>query len=834
MANIPQPFDSTYFDSPYFNPEEAANVAADPTTPGQYDFSDLQIVPATLANATVGFPYTGNITLTGGFEPYDSLSIFDGNANIAAANLVFNVDPVNRANANISGISNAAQTVTFTVQGTETFGNLPAVVTSQLYNLNVVVPNITVGPGSLSNASVGTFYTQTFTSTNGSGSITYSNIGALPAGLSLVSATGNLSGIPTSPATPINFTIRATDAYNSIGNTTYSLNVITPNIVISPSSLSNAVVGNYYTQIFTSTNGVGAITYSNIGNIPSGLSLVSATGNLSGIVNSNVTPINFTIRATDAYNTTGNIAYSLNVNQPVVTINPATAANGVVGVAYVQQLTATGGITPYFYSVTGGVLPANVALNATTGNITGTPTVATTSTYTVTAYDFYQSPGSRTYTPTIILPTITITPTTLSNATTGQYYQKNIIASGGTPPYTYAVTANTLPTSLSLSSGGVLDGIVNAPGTTVFTITATDSYNSTGNIVYSLTSDPITLVVGPATIPDGTCGLPYSVQFFTSAGITPYVFSVTAGTLPTGLTLNPLNGLLSGVCLDDGPYSFTVTATDAFLNTGSNSYTTTFVADILPQSLPNPVERIPYTQILSAVGGVAPYTFAVTTGALPTGLSLVDNLITGTPTTPGPYSFVISATDAVATVITQSYSFTVIPQPPIAISPTNPLLPKATVDVAYNEIFEAIGGNRPYTYTITGGALPAGLILNPTTGVLSGTVTQGGLFDFFVTATDAAGFSIRQPYSLPVLVFPDIPDEAIRVYVGGALQTSGYTVTSKSPATVAFDTPPPEGVAVTIAVLQGYSWYRNGLLTASDGIALQEQTTPDAIFLQGN
>lgn len=745
MANTPQPFDSTYFDSPYLNPEEAANVAADPTTSGQFDFSDLQILPTTLANATVGFPYTGNITITGGFVPYETLEVIDGAANITAANLVFSVDTANFANANITGISNVDQTVTFTVQGSDDFGPF-TYATSQTYNLQVVRPNITVGP----------------------------------------------------------------------------------------STLANAVVGTYYTQTFTSTNGSGSITFSNIGNLPSGMSLVSATGNMSGIVNSNVTPVNFTIVATDAYSSTGNTVYSWNIQQPVVAIDPATAANGVVGVAYAQQLTATGGISPYFYSVTGGVLPANVTLGATTGNIIGTPTIANTSTYTITAYDFYQSPGSRTYTSTVILPTITITPTSLSNATTGQYYQKNIVATGGTPPYTYAVTANALPTSLNLSSGGVLDGIVNAPGTTVFTITATDSYNTTGNIVYSLTSDPITLVVGPASIPDGTCGTPYSVQFFTSGGITPYVFSVTAGTLPTGLVLNPLDGLLSGICLDDGPYAFTVTVTDAFLNTGSNSYTTTFTADILPQSLPNPTERIPYTQILTALGGVAPYTFAITAGTLPDGLELTGSLITGVPSTPGPYSFVVSATDAVATVITQSYAVTVIPQPPISISPTDPLLPKARVDFVYTETFAAIGGNEPYTYTISGGALPAGLTLNPTTGVLSGTVTQGGLFNFVITATDNVGFSVRRPYTLPVLEYPDIPDRAIRVYVGGTLQTSGYTVTSKSPATVAFDTPPPDGVAVTIAILQGYSWYRTGLLTASDGIALQEQTTPDAIFLRGN
>ena len=75
--------------------------------------------------------------------------------------------------------------------------------------------------------------------------------------------------------------------------------------------------------------------------------------------------------------------------------------------------------------------------------------------------------------------------------------------------------------------------------------------------------------------------------------------------------------------------------------------------------------------------------------------------------------------------------------------------------------------------------------------------------------------------------------EAVRVYVGGILQTSGYTVTGSNPVTVDFDTAPNAGYQVSIRIVQGQSWYEPGSGTASNGIALQEQTTAAARFIQG-
>ena len=76
-------------------------------------------------------------------------------------------------------------------------------------------------------------------------------------------------------------------------------------------------------------------------------------------------------------------------------------------------------------------------------------------------------------------------------------------------------------------------------------------------------------------------------------------------------------------------------------------------------------------------------------------------------------------------------------------------------------------------------------------------------------------------------------DEAVEVYVGGTLITFGYVITSDSPVTVEFDSPPVAGSAVAILVRRGVNWYNPGPTTPSDGIALQETDNKVARFLRG-
>ena len=268
----------------------------------------------------------------------------------------------------------------------------------------------------------------------------------------------------------------------------------------------------------------------------------------------------------------------------------------------------------------------------------------------------------------VVCPLITVNPPTLpTGVQPGIPYSVLISATGGTAPYTFAVTAGSLPPGLVLTSGGLLSGTPTTPGTSIFTITATDANGCTGLREYTITVNALgcpTLTMLPDTLPNAALGVPYS-QPITASGSTPdtYVYTVTAGSLPPGLTLIPVTPPaiktvnLAGTPTTIGTYSFTITATDANGCQVSQAYTMLVnpvgcpTITVSPAELPNSTVGAPYSQTISASGGTEPYIFAVTAGLLPPGLTLTSSspstaVLSGTPTTAGSFSFTITATDA--------------------------------------------------------------------------------------------------------------------------------------------------------------------------------------------
>src|SRR6185369_8247099 len=139
-------------------------------------------------------------------------------------------------------------------------------------------------------------------------------------------------------------------------------------------------------------------------------------------------------------------------------------------------------------------------------------------------------------------------------------------------------------------------------------------------------------------------------------------------------------------------------------------------------------------------GGVAPYTYSIV-GSLPAGLTLnpTTGVISGTPTVYGTFTFTAKVVDArgtdAGTTTSNCNSITIAP-PAIALACV--LTSNGQQGVAYSSTLVATGGVAPYTYSIVG-SLPAGLTLNPTTGVISGTPTVNGTFTFTAKVVDATG-----------------------------------------------------------------------------------------------
>jgi hypothetical protein len=176
------------------------------------------------------------------------------------------------------------------------------------------------------------------------------------------------------------------------------------------------------------------------------------------------------------------------------------------------------------------------------------------------------------------------------------------------------------------------------------------------------------------------------------------------------------------------------------------------VITVNPATLPNGAVGTAYNAAVTANGGLGPYTFAVTSGALATGLLLTGatGAITGTPTTTGSFNFTITATDTSSGCL-GSRAYTVVIAaaacPVITLSPAT--LPPGAVGTAYSQTISAFGGTAPYTFAFVSGSLPTGLTLSAN-GALSGTPTTAGSFTFTVRASDAGGCFGSRVYTVVI------------------------------------------------------------------------------------
>jgi hypothetical protein len=302
----------------------------------------------------------------------------------------------------------------------------------------------------------------------------------LPTGLSL-SASGLISGTPTA-AGIASFTVEVKDNGGATATMGYS---ITIGIGISPPSLPVGTAGAHYSA--TLTAGGGAAPYAwrvASGALPPGVSLSGATGVISGTPTVAGT-FSFTVSVTDHSNpvNSGARAYSIAV---ALGVSPSSLPHATVKASYSVTLTASGGTAPYDWVVVSGALAKGLSLSATKGVISGIPTTAGTSTFTVKVTD-HANPvrsGTRTYS---LVVTMEISPSSLPAATIRVAYSVTLSASGGTAPYTWKVVSGSLPAGLSLSATkGTISGVPTKAGTYTFTVEVTDHSKLTATRTFSL------------------------------------------------------------------------------------------------------------------------------------------------------------------------------------------------------------------------------------------------------------------------------------------------------------------------------------------------------------
>lgn len=227
-----------------------------------------------------------------------------------------------------------------------------------------------------------------------------------------------------------------------------------------------------------------------------------------------------------------------------------------------------------------------------------------------------------------------------------------------------------------------------------------------------------------------------------ASGTSPITWSVATGTLPSGLSLST-NGILIGTPTVAESYTFTVAATNSAGSTtqvysGTVEVGATIAPTITSTDFGYIVQDTAYTQQLTA-SGTGPFTWTVSSGALPAGLSLsTTGIVSGTPSVSGAYSVGITATNPAGS---SSHTFTgsieAAPATDVAPAITTTTLSALSQGSAFSQQLVA-SGTTPITWTVSSGTLPSGLTLS-SSGTLAGTPSTSGSYNFTVQATNSAG-----------------------------------------------------------------------------------------------
>jgi hypothetical protein len=760
-----------------------------------------------------------------------------------------------------------ATTATYTASasGNGTITIASASDPTKTQTISVVVsaaPTIT-SAATLSPATEGAAYSGTIAVTGGAGALNYSvSVGTLPAGLSLNSSTGAITGTPTGPGGTVSFTVQVKDSSTVSPQTNSKAMSVIINLPPAPqittTTLPADVEGTAYSQTLALTGGLAPFTYSiSAGALPAGLNINASTGAITGTPTGPNGTASFTVKVADSSNPVQSATQPLSIAvnlPPAPSITTLSLPSDVEGTAYNQTVATTGGLAPLTFSVSIGSLPAGLSLNSSTGAITGTATGPSgTVSFTVKVADKSNPVQSASQPLSIAVnlpPAPTITTSSLPGGVEFANYNQTVAATGfGT--LSYSASVGSLPAGLSLnSSTGVITGAPTGPnGTTSFTIKVTDSSNPTQSA-----SQPLSIIVSLPTapsitttaLPNGIVGANYSQTIAVTGGHAPFTWSISAGALPTGFSLNAATGAITGSSSTANNSNFTVKVVDSS-NPAQNATQALSISVVngpllvTPATLPTGAVNDLYpSTTLGASGGLPPYTWAITVGSLPAGLLLNSGTgaITGTPTGPSATAnFTAQVADSTSTKATGNFSITV--NSALAITSTS--LPGATAGTNYSTNLTATGGVTPYNWNISVGSLPSGMNLSGNT--ISGTPTTAGTVSFTIQVTDASGGSQSAAVSINVAPAPPLTVATTSGALPQGIVNSSYASTQLN-ATGGFQ-PYTSWIVVapgTGPLPPGLSLSTNGQLTGTPTTAgtypftvqVTDSATPTANTAQAN
>jgi hypothetical protein len=486
------------------------------------------------------------------------------------------------------------------------------------------------------------------------------------------------------------------------------------------------------------------------------------------------------------------------VSTELTIITDSPLPGGVKDTGYLVQLAAMGGAPLYSWSMIAGALPPGLTLSSA-GEIAGTPTATGVFTWTAQVRDDDNTTRTKDYTLTVAATPLGIATAFLPDGVYGTAYSQSLLATGGTPPFTWTRLAGSLPGGLTLSPSGVVSGTPMAPGTFHFTLRVADGGGLAAARDFTVAIPNPPLAISTASLPDGAFGVAYSQALVAAGGVSPFTWSISAGALPAGLSLSN-TGDLTGMPTVTGSFVFAARVTDS-VNTQAVK---PFILKIAPAplvittaaTLPGGIIGDDYAQVLAATGGTGAYTWTITAGSLPPGTSLTNlGFLSGTPQSPGAFAFTARVTDDASVITTKVFNLNIATSGPLhhftwhyappSASAGTPFAVRISARDSKERLVTTFAGDVNLTATGGGGTLPNPVVITEVTdesedqfelqNVSNTPVNTTGWFVRIGDSTTAVNSMNAISFSLP----PSIPAGGLirvsevagadRLYFGGPI-----------------------------------------------------------------